>query len=316
MVEDKGLQLTRKRILSELRELAAQELLLDVPFNETKEECGVRLSPMSSNLLEWHFSFTGVQDSSFAGGIYHGRIRLHPEYPRKAPSISMLTPTGRWEVGKEICLSASAYHQETWDTSWNLRTLVLSLRNFILTQPREIGGILTTGDHQRGLAAASRAWVCPGCRIRHADLLPRVAAAAASVGVGACVGVGADTTAEPGAARRPLPLPLPRSQGRSRLILSSSALLTSASAPASATAAAAATTAAAAAAAEAQPTATAAATARAARRRRGAGRGLLATRGLAQLSAAARGVRVLVLGALVLLALLNALLAAPGSAAR
>ena len=151
--------------------VANQSLLLDVPFNETKEECGVRLSPLASNLLEWHFSFTGVEDSAYHGGVYHGRIRLHPEYPRKAPSISMITPTGRWEVGKEICLSASAYHQETWDVNWNLRTLVMSLRGFILSQPLEIGGISTTRDRQRALAAASRDWVCPVCKIRHDDLL-------------------------------------------------------------------------------------------------------------------------------------------------
>jgi len=170
--QDKGLALTRKRIMSELRELALQQLLLDVPFNNTKEECGVRLSPLASNLLEWHFSFTGVQDSAYDGGIYHGRILLHKEYPRKAPSISMMTPTGRWEVGKEICLSASSYHQETWDVNWNLRTLVMSLRGFILSQPREIGGILTTSDHQRSLAASSKDWACPVCFVNHRQLLP------------------------------------------------------------------------------------------------------------------------------------------------
>ena len=170
--QDKALALTRKRIISELKELSIQRLLLDVAFNASLEECGVRLAPLSSNLLEWHFSFTGVQDSAYDGGVYHGRIRLHPEYPRKAPSISMLTPTGRWEVGKEICLSASAYHQETWDMNWNLRTLVMSLRGFILSQPREIGGILTTSDKQKELAALSRDWACPVCGIRHADLLP------------------------------------------------------------------------------------------------------------------------------------------------
>ena len=84
----------------------------------------------------------------------------------------MMTPTGRWEVGKEICLSASAYHQETWDMNWNLRTLVMSLRGFILAQPREIGGILTTSDKQRELATLSRDWACPVCGIKHADLLP------------------------------------------------------------------------------------------------------------------------------------------------
>jgi len=84
-----------------------------------------------------------------------------------------MTPTGRWEVGKEICLSASSYHQETWDVNWNLRTLVMSLRGFILSQPREIGGILTTSDHQRSLAASSKDWACPVCFVNHRQLLPR-----------------------------------------------------------------------------------------------------------------------------------------------
>ncbi|RYY82550.1 hypothetical protein EON63_13060 [archaeon] len=72
-------------------------------------QCGVRLSPLRSNLLEWHFSFTGMQDSPFDGGIYHGRIKLHPEYPQKAPSISVMTPSGRWQVNTEICLSGKEW---------------------------------------------------------------------------------------------------------------------------------------------------------------------------------------------------------------
>ena len=62
---------------------------------------------MKGNLLEFHFSFTGIEGTSYDGGIYHGRILLHPDYPRKAPAISVLTPTGRWECGKDICLSGT-----------------------------------------------------------------------------------------------------------------------------------------------------------------------------------------------------------------
>ena len=209
---DKGMLLTRKRILSELRDLSQSGILLDMPFNSSKEECGIRLAPMGNNLLEWHFSFTGVQDSAYEGGVYHGRIRLHPEYPRKAPSISMLTPTGRWQVGKEICLSASSFHQETWDPSVNLRTLVMSLRGFITTQPREIGGILTTGDVQRRLAQSSRAWVCPICKISHGDLLHGEAA------VGVAQAEAGEGMEDGGAAK---PSPASKSAAaRSRLILS------------------------------------------------------------------------------------------------
>ena len=163
--------LSRKRILSELREIKNQLITLDVPFNTSSDEIGVRLSPMRSNLLEWHFSFTGISGSPYSEGIYHGRIMLHPEYPRKAPSICMLTPTGRWEVGKDICLSATAHHQETWNPSWNLRTLVMALRGYMVCKPGEIGSISTTADRQRTLALQSVHWACPICGVSHGSLM-------------------------------------------------------------------------------------------------------------------------------------------------
>ena len=43
------------------------------------------------NIFEWHFTVRGPDDTPFAGGIYHGRILLPPEYPFKPPSIILLT---------------------------------------------------------------------------------------------------------------------------------------------------------------------------------------------------------------------------------
>lgn len=102
-----GNALGKTRILSEIRDIYRNKISIDQPFNLTNDEIGIRLSPMKGNLLEFHFSFTGIEGSSYDGGIYHGRILLHPDYPRKAPAISVLTPTGRWECGKDICLSGT-----------------------------------------------------------------------------------------------------------------------------------------------------------------------------------------------------------------
>lgn len=134
-------------------------------------QCGVRLSPLRSNLLEWHFSFTGLEGSAFEGGVYHGIIKLHPDYPQKAPAICVCTPSGRWIPNVDICLSASAHHQEAWDPNWNLRTLVLSLRGFMTTQAKEIGGITSTKERHVELACASRGYFCKSCGISHARLL-------------------------------------------------------------------------------------------------------------------------------------------------
>jgi ubiquitin-protein ligase len=97
--------LGKTRILSEMRDIHRNKISTDQPFNLTNDEIGIRLSPMKGNMLEFHFSFTGIEGTPYNGGIYHGRILLHPDYPRKAPAISVLTPTGRWECGKDICLS-------------------------------------------------------------------------------------------------------------------------------------------------------------------------------------------------------------------
>lgn len=82
-----------------------------------------------------------------------------------------MTPSGRWIPGMDICLSASAYHQESWQPSWTLRTLVLSLRGFMTTQAREIGGITSTRDVHRTLARMSRSYICTTCGLRHSSLL-------------------------------------------------------------------------------------------------------------------------------------------------
>lgn len=101
-----GKSLTKTRILSEWRDIIRDKLSLKHGFNQSSvDECEVRLSPIENDFLQWHFSFNGVADSPFDGGCYHGKIVLSPEYPRKAPAICVMTPNGRWEVGKEICLS-------------------------------------------------------------------------------------------------------------------------------------------------------------------------------------------------------------------
>lgn len=67
-------------------------------------------------------------------------------------------------------LIATAFHQETWDPNWNLRTLILSLRGFMSTQPREIGSIATDIDTQQYLALASQRFRCPHCNLDHSHL--------------------------------------------------------------------------------------------------------------------------------------------------
>ncbi|EQB54436.1 ubiquitin-conjugating enzyme [Colletotrichum gloeosporioides Cg-14] len=102
-------------------------------------------TPLETDLFEWHFTFRGPPNSSYSDGIYHGRIVLPPTYPLRPPSFRFLTPSGRFETNREICLSISGHHEETWQPAWGVRTALVALRSFMETDPRgQLGGLETS----------------------------------------------------------------------------------------------------------------------------------------------------------------------------
>ncbi|CAI2342843.1 unnamed protein product [Caenorhabditis sp. 36 PRJEB53466] len=130
--------------------------------------------PMEDNLFEWHFTIRGTLGSDFEGGIYHGRIIFPADYPMKPPNLILLTPNGRFELNKKICLSISGYHPETWLPSWSIRTALLALIGFL---PTTAGGALGSLEYppkeRKRLAKLSGDWKCKecGCVMKNA-LLP------------------------------------------------------------------------------------------------------------------------------------------------
>lgn len=119
----------------------------------------IAIGPMGPNLFFWHFSFSGMENSTYDGGIYHGRLILPPQYPSAPPRVQVWTPSGRFVPRADICLSASAFHPETWNpAAFSLRTIIESLRLHVLTPPTEIGGTTATPKKRRKLAKASRTW--------------------------------------------------------------------------------------------------------------------------------------------------------------
>mmetsp|Transcript_27375 Transcript_27375/g.45571 ORF Transcript_27375/g.45571 Transcript_27375/m.45571 type:complete len:355 (+) Transcript_27375:204-1268(+) len=118
----------------------------------------VRMGPYGSNLLKWHFSVMGPPNSEFDGGIYHGRVLLPKDYPGSPPRVQVLTPSGRFIPGHDICLSASNYHPESWTPQWTVLSLIEALRLHMVTQANEIGGASATPTERRKYARASRLW--------------------------------------------------------------------------------------------------------------------------------------------------------------
>ncbi|CAG4988259.1 unnamed protein product [Parnassius apollo] len=140
-----------KRLMREAMELA----------EATEEYCA---RPLEDNLFEWHFTVQGPKGTEFEDGIYHGRILLPKEYPMHPPHIILLTPNGRFEVNKKICLSISGHHPETWQPSWSIRTALLALIAFMPT-PAEgtIGSLDYSPAERQILAKKSRNWACAQC---------------------------------------------------------------------------------------------------------------------------------------------------------
>ncbi|KAI1414371.1 UBC-like protein [Hypoxylon sp. FL1857] len=151
---------TIRRILKEAAELS------------TSPSPDYTASPLESDLFEWHFTLRGPPNSAFAEGIYHGRIVLPPTYPLRPPSFRFTTPSGRFEANREICLSISGHHEETWQPAWGVRTALVALRSFMETDARgQLGGLDTTDAVRRKLAAESKGWKCAVCAKSNEEII-------------------------------------------------------------------------------------------------------------------------------------------------
>ncbi|CAL4939074.1 unnamed protein product [Urochloa decumbens] len=137
---------------------AVKRILQEVKEMQSNPSPDFMALPLEEDIFEWQFAILGPRDSEFEGGIYHGRIQLPSDYPFKPPSFMLLTPSGRFEIQKKICLSISNYHPEHWQPSWSVRTALVALIAFMPTNP---GGALGSLDYKkedrRALAIKSRA---------------------------------------------------------------------------------------------------------------------------------------------------------------
>ncbi|KAI1469690.1 UBC-like protein [Daldinia caldariorum] len=151
---------TIRRILKEAAELSASP------------SADYTAAPLETDLFEWHFTLRGPPKSAFAGGMYHGRIVLPAAYPHRPPSFRFATPSGRFEANREICLSISGHHEDTWQPAWGVRTALVALRAFMETDARgQLGGLDTSDAVRRKLAADSAAWRCATCGKTNAEIM-------------------------------------------------------------------------------------------------------------------------------------------------
>lgn len=114
--------------------------------------------PNDENILEWHYIITGPPATPYEGGQYHGMLRFPLEYPFKPPSITIITPNGRFACNTRLCLSMSDYHPDTWNPAWSVATILTGLLSFMTGNENTTGSITTTDGVKRKWALESKKW--------------------------------------------------------------------------------------------------------------------------------------------------------------
>ena len=115
----------------------------------------VYTTPLESNILEWHYVVEGSCDTPYLGGYYWGKIIFPKEYPLKPPSVLMLTPNGRFQINRRLCLSMSDFHPESWNPMWSVSTIITGLISFMVESSPTLGSIETSVMQKRQFAKYS-----------------------------------------------------------------------------------------------------------------------------------------------------------------
>ena len=111
-------------------------------------------APDTNNVFVWYFIVFGLGDHPWKGGYYMGKLIFPNDYPWKPPAIMMVTPSGRFNVNEKICLSISDYHPESWNPVWPVRSIIIGLISFFVTNQDTVGSLKQVPVSQQAQIAA------------------------------------------------------------------------------------------------------------------------------------------------------------------
>lgn len=113
--------ITKKRLAAELKGIRDEPLDYIDTFPDEKDQ------------LTWWFVLRGKEDSGdYKGGFYIGKIKHDKNYPINPPDFYMMTPNGRFDIEKRICLTNSSYHRDSWRAVWNISTMLVAFYSVMM----------------------------------------------------------------------------------------------------------------------------------------------------------------------------------------
>ncbi len=121
------------------------------------------IQPLEDDLLRWHFTFKGLEDTVYNNGLYHGYIQIPQDYPLSPPDIYYLNESGRFSPNTKICLTITSYHSESWSPLWTFEKMVQAMIAHFLIDDSGIGSLKENDNQRKQKAKSSRDYICSHC---------------------------------------------------------------------------------------------------------------------------------------------------------
>ena len=146
-------RLFQKRIQNELK------LLQKDPLES------IDVFPDESDIRKWYFLIRGPDDSEYKNGWYIGKLILSENYPTTPVDFYMVTPNGRFEIDRKICLTITSYHSDQWSSIWSIQKILGAFLSVMVSDfDTGISHIKKTASERNKLAIDSNAFninMCP-----------------------------------------------------------------------------------------------------------------------------------------------------------
>lgn len=121
-----------------------------------------------SNICNWYFLIHGYEQTPFSNGLFIGAIFFPPNYPYKAPEIQMISPTGRFQIRKALCLSMTAHHEESWNPAWSIEKIFMGFVSYMNLEEYGSGCFLPdkyNDKFKEEISKNSKDWLYRNCKV-------------------------------------------------------------------------------------------------------------------------------------------------------